>query len=84
MTMAICDAQVVDVLDFGGDATNDVGIDAEALIAHQGFATEFQQDRLYLAVIRGYSPSASATSPARSVDRFSRPSPVLNRAKRRT
>src|SRR5262245_37839742 len=31
-----------------------------------------------------HCPNAAATSPARSVDLFSRPSPVLNRANRRT
>ncbi len=41
-------AQVVDILDFGGNARNHVGIDTEALIAHQGFATQFQQDTIVL------------------------------------
>ena len=83
-------AETVDVFELGRDSKHDVRINAEALITHQGFATELQQNtfelqrRCFIAHKVYSPPSACCTSAARSVDRFSNPSPVLNRAKRRT
>ena len=39
------DSQVVDFLDLGSDAADDVMVDAERVLALQGFAAELQQDR---------------------------------------
>jgi hypothetical protein len=40
----------MDIFDLGGDLLNYLRIDAEALVAHQGFATEFQEDSFVLRV----------------------------------
>src|SRR5262245_45461009 len=41
-------SEAMDLFDFVGDAKNDLGVDAEALISHQSFATEFQENSLVL------------------------------------
>ena len=37
------DAELVNILNLAGNSLNDLRLDAEALIAHQRFAAEFQQ-----------------------------------------
>src|SRR4030095_16937150 len=76
------DTQSMDVLNLRSNSRCNLRIDAEALITHQGFAAAFQQNAFGLCV--HFAPRAAARSPARSVERFSKPSPVLNLAKRRT
>ena len=78
------DSEVVNILDLRSNAAHDIGIDSESLVAHQRFSAELEQDAFVLSGHYFCSPNAAATSPARSVDLFSRPSPVLNRENRRT
>ena len=44
MTMAVCDAHPLDFGDVLRDLRRDGRIDAVGLLAHQGFAGEFQED----------------------------------------
>jgi hypothetical protein len=45
------DAQVMNILNLAGDALDDLGLDAESLVAHQRFAAELQQ---HPAIFRGF------------------------------
>ena len=40
------DAEALDLADVAGDARGDGGIDAELLVAHQGFARQLEEDAL--------------------------------------
>ena len=44
MTIDGLDAELLDFADLLGDLRGDRGIDAERLLAHEGFAGEFQED----------------------------------------
>ena len=46
MTMRDLDAERAHLGDLGGDALEVCGLDAEAGVAHQGFAGELEQDAL--------------------------------------
>ena len=45
------DAEAVDILNFSGDIADDLRINAEALVSHQSFAAEFQQDSVVVGCV---------------------------------
>ena len=93
------DAKRLNLTDIVGDASRHGGIDAELLVAHQGFARQFQQDALVgrgWGGVRGHRKTIISRK-ARSLGagpsfslipqaegRYSAPSPTRNRTNRLT
>src|SRR5581483_3630962 len=66
--------------DLGDDALDRLPVDAERILAHQGFPRQLEEDPFVLRRQCAF-PACAITSAAKSADFFSMPSPTTNSAK---